>query len=90
MPLFYDDFGPFNLAQLYRYCRKVNKKLKASSLSSYKIVHCTSSDILKRTNAAFLVGCYQIIYLNRTTEEAYKNLLIDKFRTFVPFRLCNY
>uniref|UniRef100_A0A0R3STM2 protein-tyrosine-phosphatase n=1 Tax=Hymenolepis diminuta TaxID=6216 RepID=A0A0R3STM2_HYMDI len=83
---FYDDFGPFNLAQLYRYCRKVNKKLKASSLSNYKIVHYTSSDILKRTNAAFLVGCYQIIYLNRTTEEAYKNLLIDKFRTFIPFR----
>ncbi|GCB78003.1 hypothetical protein scyTo_0020635 [Scyliorhinus torazame] len=25
---FYADFGPLNLAQLYRYCCKLNKKLK--------------------------------------------------------------
>jgi hypothetical protein len=25
---FYADFGPLNLAMLYRYCNKVNKKLK--------------------------------------------------------------
>ena len=27
---FYADFGPLNLAMLYRYCSKVNKKLKVS------------------------------------------------------------
>ena len=27
---FYADFGPLNLAMLYRYCNKVNKKLKVS------------------------------------------------------------
>nr|CDS18109.1 dual specificity protein phosphatase CDC14A [Echinococcus granulosus] len=83
---FYDDFGPFNLAQIYRYCRKVNKKLKASALSNNRIVHCTSTEITKRTNAAFLVGCYQIIYLNRLADEAYKYLLFDKYRTFIPYR----
>ncbi|KAL5104831.1 hypothetical protein TcWFU_001264 [Taenia crassiceps] len=83
---FYDDFGPFNLAQVYRYCRKVNKKLKASALSNNKIVHCTSTEITKRTNAAFLVGCYQIIYLNRSADEAYKHILLDKYRTFAPYR----
>lgn len=83
---FYDDFGPFNLAQVYRYCRKVNKKLKASALSNNRIVHFTSPEITKRTNAAFLVGCYQIIYLNRTPDEAYKHLLLDKYRTFAPYR----
>ena len=25
---FYNDFGPLNLAMLYRYCQKVNRKLK--------------------------------------------------------------
>ncbi|XP_069936349.1 dual specificity protein phosphatase CDC14A-like isoform X2 [Cherax quadricarinatus] len=25
---FYADFGPLNLAMLYRYCQKLNKKLK--------------------------------------------------------------
>jgi hypothetical protein len=27
---FYADFGPLNLAMLYRYCQKLNKKLKVS------------------------------------------------------------
>ena len=27
---FYSDFGPLNLAMLYRYCQKVNRKLKVS------------------------------------------------------------
>lgn len=27
---FYADFGPLNLAMLYRYCCKLNKKLKVS------------------------------------------------------------
>lgn len=83
---FYDDFGPFNLAQVYRYCRKVNRKLKASASSASKIVHCTSTEITKRTNAAFLCGCYQIIYLNRTADESYKLLLSDKYRNFASYR----
>ncbi|KAA0199864.1 hypothetical protein HAZT_HAZT003314 [Hyalella azteca] len=28
---FYDDFGPLNLAMLYKYCIKVNRKLKVST-----------------------------------------------------------
>lgn len=27
---FYADFGPLNLAMVYRYCCKLNKKLKVS------------------------------------------------------------
>ncbi|VDD81995.1 unnamed protein product, partial [Mesocestoides corti] len=76
--IFYSDFGPFNLAQIYRYCRKVNKKLKN------RIVHCASSEPKKRTNAAFLVGCYQIIYLNRSADDAYKCLLSEKDAAFGP------
>ena len=29
---FYADFGPLNLAMLYRYCCKLNKKLKVSTV----------------------------------------------------------
>ena len=31
---FYADFGPLNLAMLYRYCCKLNKKLKVNTSSS--------------------------------------------------------
>ncbi|XP_061234990.1 dual specificity protein phosphatase CDC14A isoform X3 [Neopsephotus bourkii] len=55
---FYGDFGPLNLAMLYRYCCKLSKKLKYFSLSRKKIVYYTSFDQRKRANAAFLIGAY--------------------------------
>lgn len=57
---FYADFGPLNLAMVYRYCCKLNKKLKSYSLSRKKIVHYTSFDQRKRANAAFLIGAYAV------------------------------
>ncbi|KAK4467511.1 hypothetical protein MN116_008928, partial [Schistosoma mekongi] len=58
LPSFYSDFGPLNLGQLYKYCIKLNKKLKSASLNE-KIAHFTSCDSRKRANAAFLIGSYQ-------------------------------
>nr|VZH92220.1 unnamed protein product [Spirometra erinaceieuropaei] len=83
---FYADFGPFNLAQLCRYCRRLNRKLKSATLSKMKVVHVCSYDIRKRTNAAFLVGCYQVIYLKRSAEEAYQCLLTGNIPSFTPYR----
>ncbi|KAJ8681837.1 hypothetical protein QAD02_017629 [Eretmocerus hayati] len=71
---FYLDFGPLNLGMVYRYCQKLDKKLKAISLARKKIVHYTTMDPEKRVNAAFLMACYSIIYLKKTAEEAYNCL----------------
>ncbi|KAM9326768.1 dual specificity protein phosphatase CDC14A [Gastrophryne carolinensis] len=96
---FYADFGPLNLALLYRYCCKLNKKLKSVwqccalirklksfSLSRKKIVHYTSYDQKKRANAAFLIGAYAVIYLKKTPEEAYRALLSGSSPQYLPFR----
>ncbi|XP_026691280.2 dual specificity protein phosphatase CDC14C-like isoform X2 [Ciona intestinalis] len=83
---FYADFGPLNLAQLHRYCCKVNKKLKSISLAKKKIVHYTSFDARKRANAAFLIGAYQIIHLKRTPEEAYRPLVAGSSPPYLPYR----
>ncbi|XP_070563944.1 dual specificity protein phosphatase CDC14AB-like isoform X23 [Ptychodera flava] len=83
---FYADFGPLNLAMLYRYCCKLNKKLKSFSLAKKKIVHFTSFDARKRANAAFLIGAYSIIYLKRTPEEAYRPLVAGNNPPYLPFR----
>ncbi|XP_029639549.2 dual specificity protein phosphatase CDC14C isoform X4 [Octopus sinensis] len=84
---FYMDFGPLNLGMLYRYCCKLNKKLKSTNLSRKKIIHYTSLDGRKRVNAAFLIGSYAIIYLKMTPEEAYKPLVSNSSNpTFIPFR----
>ncbi|XP_003220091.2 dual specificity protein phosphatase CDC14A isoform X1 [Anolis carolinensis] len=83
---FYADFGPLNLAMLYRFCCKLNKKLKSFSLSRKKIVYYTNFDQRKRANAAFLIGAYAVIYLKKTPEETYRILLSGSNPPYVPFR----
>jgi hypothetical protein len=43
---FYADFGPLNLAMLYRYCQKLNKKLK---VSFYMLLPLHKFSIAKRS-----------------------------------------
>ncbi|KAM6219039.1 dual specificity protein phosphatase CDC14A isoform 3-T3 [Rhynchocyon petersi] len=83
---FYADFGPLNLAMVYRYCCKLNKKLKSYSLSRKKIVHYTCFDQRKRANAAFLIGAYAVIYLKKTPEEAYRLLISGSNPPYLSFR----
>ncbi|XP_045159849.1 dual specificity protein phosphatase CDC14AB-like isoform X3 [Mercenaria mercenaria] len=83
---FYADFGPLNLSMLYRYCCKLNKKLKSFSLAKKRIVHYTSFDARKRANAACLIASYAIIYLKKTPEEAYRPLVAGSNPPFLPFR----
>ncbi|XP_062991763.1 dual specificity protein phosphatase CDC14A isoform X1 [Elgaria multicarinata webbii] len=83
---FYADFGPLNVALVYRFCCKLNKKLKSFSLSRKKIVYYTSFDQRKRANAAFLIGSYAVIYLKKTPEEAYRLLLSGSNPPYLPFR----
>ena len=51
-----------------------------------KIVHYTTTDSKKRVNAAFLAGAYQIIYLKKTPEEAYRPLISGGGPAYFPFR----
>ncbi|XP_075684948.1 dual specificity protein phosphatase CDC14B isoform X3 [Rhinoderma darwinii] len=82
---FYSDFGPLNLAMLYKYCCKLNKKLKSFSLTKKKVVHYTSCDKKKQANAAFLIGSFAILYLKKLPEETYRILQMGNV-TYLPFR----
>lgn len=83
---FYADFGPLNLSLLYRYCTKLQRKLKSHSLSKKKIVHYTTLDAHKRSNAAYLISAFAVIHLGRSPEEAFKPLTGGLNPPFVPFR----
>nr|XP_015223761.1 PREDICTED: dual specificity protein phosphatase CDC14B isoform X4 [Lepisosteus oculatus] len=82
---FYADFGPLNLAMLYRFCCKLNKKLKSFTLSKKRIIFYTCGDQKKQANAAYLIGSYAVMHLKRTPEEAY-SLLVSRNTTYLPFR----
>uniref|UniRef100_F7BZ82 protein-tyrosine-phosphatase n=1 Tax=Monodelphis domestica TaxID=13616 RepID=F7BZ82_MONDO len=86
---FLADFGPLNLAMVYRYCCKINKKLKSLTLIRKKIIHFTGADKKKQANAAFLMGCFIIIYLEKSPEDTYRMLLVGNI-SYVPFRDASY
>ncbi len=53
--------------------------------TKYKIYHYTSLDYAKQANAAFLMGCFMIIWMKKTAEEAWK-VFQPYHSKFVPFR----
>jgi protein-tyrosine phosphatase len=69
---------------LVQYCRKVNEKLKKTSLSTKKIVHWTSYDHRKRVNAAYLVGAFAVICHSKTAVEALQ--MVQHGPCYVSFR----
>ena len=75
-----------NIPRHFRYCAKLNRKLKSYSLAKKKIVHYTTIDAHKRANAAYLIASYAVIYLEKTPEEAYSPLEGGLNPSFVPFR----
>jgi cell division cycle 14 len=86
---YFSDFGPLNLAQMYRFVRELDKILKNPDYANHVIVHYTSTDSSKRANAAFLMGAYQLIILGRTAEEAIKPFETIK-PALRPFRDASY
>jgi len=80
------DFGPLNLAMLYRFCDTINRRLKQSSMAAKRLIYYTGLEPCKRTNAAFLIGSYIVLYLGKTAEEAYVMLALNARTVFRPFR----
>lgn len=70
---------------LYRYCEKLKMKLITTWYAKKKIVHYTTMDPAKRSNAAFLIAAYAVIYLNQTPEEAYRPLSVSEIPAYRKF-----
>lgn len=50
---FYADFGPLNLAMLYRYCWKLNKKLKVMKVFRLRALFAVQTSFRKRVTLLF-------------------------------------
>ncbi|XP_078045129.1 dual specificity protein phosphatase CDC14A [Augochlora pura] len=83
---FYNDFGPLNLACLYKYCCMVKKKLQSPTNKYNQIVHYTSQRGDKRANAAYLAASYAVLFLNKSPKEAYNILFIGSDLAIAPFQ----
>jgi cell division cycle 14 len=82
---FFADFGPLDLGKVHLFCKELEKLMSDASYSTYKIYHYTSLDYAKQANAAFLMGCFMIIYLKKQADEAWK-VFAPYHNKFIPFR----
>ena len=82
---FYDDFGPLNMGLTIRFCRLLRGVLEDASLSGKVVYHVCGSEGRTQANGAVLMGCYLILVLGWSADEA-ADLFKDRARSFAPFR----
>ncbi|XP_056629412.1 dual specificity protein phosphatase CDC14B isoform X3 [Triplophysa dalaica] len=58
---------------------------QSCALTKKKIVFYTCGDRKKQANAAYLIGSYAVMHLQKTPEEAY-SLLLSQNASYLPFR----
>ncbi|KAK9833043.1 hypothetical protein WJX74_005392 [Apatococcus lobatus] len=81
---FYEDFGPLNLGQAYRFCCRTTSLRQEASLRKKPLYFFTGNSEQQRANAAVLVGLYQVLLLDRTPELAFQT--VKSLGPFAPFR----
>merc|ERR1719419_1104547 len=82
---FFMDFGPLNLACLYKFCIFLNNKLYDQDILNGELWYCTSYNPKCIANASVLIGAYQVLCLNRSPTEAFDDIFMIARRA-APFR----
>ncbi len=65
-----DDFGPFNLATIYRFCAKLKNLLESTSSPNGPVLYYTTGDHRQAANCAVLIAAFLVMHMGRTVEEA--------------------
>ncbi|KAI0829406.1 tyrosine protein phosphatase [Trametes gibbosa] len=80
---FFQDWGPLNLAMVYKACILIHELLQDPAIASHRIVLYSSSDPRKKANAALLMALYVMIVQQRPPWEAFHPIAEIEF---MPFR----
>ncbi|TIB62917.1 hypothetical protein E3P78_02144 [Wallemia ichthyophaga] len=77
------DFGPLNIAHLYRFCVLVHDLLRDPDLIDRKLVLYTSTNPHNKANSALLMALYTLIVLKRSPSDAFHPIADIEF---IPYR----
>ncbi|KAM6495658.1 tyrosine protein phosphatase [Amanita muscaria] len=80
---FFQDWGPFNLAMVYKACILIHELLEDKELASHRLVLYSSDDPRRKANAALLMALYVMIVQRRAPWEAFHPIAEMEF---MPFR----
>lgn len=78
------DFGPLHIGQTYRFCGIVNEKLEEPKHKDKKIIFYCGNVEQYKSNAAVLIGAWQILYREKSAAEVYEAL--SSYEPYLPFR----
>ena len=67
---FCDDFGPMNLATVYRFCNALDAICRNSTISNVIVISAPSKQ--DTTNAAFLLGAHMIMHRGLNPDQVYQ------------------
>ncbi|KAG0196554.1 Dual specificity protein phosphatase cdc14a [Mortierella sp. GBA30] len=71
---FHADFGPFDIADVFRFCCLMKERLELAQKQGRVLCLHTKPEDNKRANAAFALCCYMMLLHNKKPEEAYAPL----------------
>ncbi|KAF9268239.1 phosphatases II [Marasmius fiardii PR-910] len=80
---FFQDWGPLNIAMVYKACILIHELLQDNDLESHRLVLYSSNDPKRKANAALLMALYVMIVQRRAPWEAFKPIAEIEF---MPFR----
>ncbi|KDQ14234.1 hypothetical protein BOTBODRAFT_33022 [Botryobasidium botryosum FD-172 SS1] len=80
---FFEDWGPLNIAQVWKACILIHELLEDVELVSHRLVLYSSSDPRRKANAALLMALYVMIVQRRAPWEAFHPIAELEF---MPFR----
>ncbi|KZT62206.1 phosphatases II, partial [Calocera cornea HHB12733] len=80
---FFEDWGPLNLAMVYRSCIQIHDYLQDEQLESHRLVLYTSTDPRRKANAALLMALYVMIVQRKAPWDAFHPIAEMEF---MPFR----
>ncbi|GLB33472.1 putative dual specificity protein phosphatase, N-terminal half [Lyophyllum shimeji] len=80
---FFQDWGPLNIAMVYKACILIHELLEDKDLASHRLVLYSSDDPRRKANAALLMALYVMIVQRRAPWEAFHPIAEVQF---MPFR----
>ncbi|KAF4575189.1 cell division control protein 14 [Pleurotus pulmonarius] len=80
---FFQDWGPLNLAMVYKACILLHELLEDSELKSHRLVLYSSNDPRRKANSALLMALFVMIVQRRAPWEAFQPIAELEF---MPFR----
>ncbi|KAF8897196.1 protein-tyrosine phosphatase-like protein [Infundibulicybe gibba] len=80
---FFQDWGPLNIAMVYKACILIHKLLEDKGLAPHRLVLYSLDDPRRKANAALLMALYVMIVQRRAPWEAFHPIAEIEF---MPFR----